>query len=185
MASTFPQNLEKLYALLLFKFQRMMPLILILQIANYQQLLKAIFFFFSESIVEIDSLEPDLILDDDDDEEQFEDSIRPIPAPSPIWPSPPPPPKSFIDKDTNFVADITYAIPFKDNHQKNNNDSETPPPNNQEQDSLEVNRNGHFVKSIQWRNHNRIRPLMGSSMLKPRVPIMLETVLSPIGNYFW
>ena len=132
------------------------------------------YFFFSESIVEIDSLEPDLILDDDDDEEQFEDSIRPIPAPSPIWPSPPPPPKSFIDKDTNFVADITYAIPFKDNHQKNN----------QEQDSLEVNRNGHFVKAIQWRTHNnRIRPLMGSSMLKSKVPRMLETVLSPIGTY--
>ena len=132
------------------------------------------YFFFSESIVEIDSLEPDLILDDDDDEEQFEDSIRPIPAPSPIWPSPPPPPKPFIDKDTNFVADITYAIPFKDNHQKNN----------QEQDSLEVNRNGHFVKAIQWRTHNnRIRPLMGSSMLKSKVPRMLETVLSPIGTY--
>ena len=146
--------------------------------------IKNYFLFFSESIVEIDSLEPDLILDDDDDEEQFEDSIRPIPAPSPIWPSPPPPPKPFIDKDTNFVADITYAIPFKDNYQKNNNDSETPPPNNQEQDSLEVNRNGHFVKAIQWRTHNnRIRPLMGSSMLKSKVPRMLETVLSPIGTY--
>ena len=72
------------------------------------------------------------------------------------------------------MADITYAIPFKDNHQKNN----------QEQDSLEVNRNGHFVKAIQWRTHNnRIRPLMGSSMLKSKVPRMLETVLSPIGTY--
>ena len=74
---------------------------------------------------------------------------------------------AFIDKDTNYVANISYEI------------EDSP------HDSLEVNRNGHFVKSIQWRNHNRIRPLMGSSMLKPRVPIMLETVLSPIGNYFW
>ena len=80
------------------------------------------------------------------------------------------------------MADITYAIPSsKENNPKNNNDPETP--NNQEQDSLEVNRNGHFVKAIQWRTHNnRIRPLMGSSMLKSKVPRMLETVLSPIGT---
>ena len=52
-------------------------------------------------------------------------------------------------------------------------------------DSLEINRNGHFVKSIQWRNHNRVRPLMGSSMLRTsRVPRMLETGLSPIGEYY-
>ena len=82
------------------------------------------------------------------------------------------------------MADITYAIPSKENQKNNiNNDPETPPPpNNPEQDSLEVNRNGHFVKAIQWRTHNRIRPLMGSSMLKSKVPRMLETVLSPIGN---
>ena len=84
------------------------------------------------------------------------------------------------------MADITYAIPSsKENNQKNNNNNDPETPNNQEQDSLEVNRNGHFVKAIQWRTHNRIRPLMGSSMLKSKVPRMLETVLSPIGNCIW
>ena len=127
---------------------------------------------FSESILEIDSLEPDLILDDnDEDEEQFdEDSIRPVP-PDPVWPSTPQQPKtnfaSKIDKDVNYVTKISYEV-----------EDETP-------DSLEINRNGHFVKSIQWRNHNRVRPLMGSSMLRTsRVPRMLETGLSPIGEYY-
>ena len=131
------------------------------------------FLFFPESILEIDSLEPDLILDDnnddDVDEEQFdEDSIRPVP-PDPVWPSIPQQPKtnfaSKIDKDVNYVTKISYEI------------------EDENVDSLEINRNGHFVKSIQWRNHNRVRPLMGSSMLRTsRVPRMLETGLSPIGE---
>ena len=48
-------------------------------------------YIISESILEIDSLEPDLILDE---EEQYEDSIRPIPPP--VWPSSQQPSKAFI-----------------------------------------------------------------------------------------
>ena len=58
-----------------------------------------------DSILEVDSLEADLILD----EQSLEDSIQAIPEP--IWPekSDQVPPNSIkVDKDINYVADISF-----------------------------------------------------------------------------
>ena len=116
-----------------------------------------------DSILEVDSLEADLILD----EQSLEDSIQAIPEP--IWPekSDQVPPNSIkVDKDINYVADISFK--------KDDNSN----------DVIDVSRNGTFVRSIQFKNpSNKITPWMGSNMLmKHRIPRMLESQLSPIGE---
>ena len=84
-----------------------------------------------DSILEADSLEADLILD----EHSLEDSIQAIPEP--IWPERNQDEATIpkIDKDLNYVADISFK--------KDDNSN----------DVLDVSRNGTFVRSIQFKNN--------------------------------
>ena len=153
------------------------------------------FLFFSapDSILEVDSLEADLILD----EQSLEDSIQAIPEP--IWPEKsntsqalqiPNPNTVKVDKDLNYVADISFFNGKKVDGNSN--------------DVLDVSRNGTFVRSIQFKNSqnpqfpnsqkkNKVTPWMpGSNIgdlvnsngngMKHRIPRMLESQLSPIGE---
>ena len=153
------------------------------------------FSFFSapDSILEVDSLEADLILD----EQSLEDSIQAIPEP--IWPEKsntiqalqiPNPNTVKVDKDLNYVADISFFNGKKVDGNSN--------------DVLDVSRNGTFVRSIQFKNSqnpkfpnsqkkNKVTPWMpGSNIgdlvnsngngMKHRIPRMLESQLSPIGE---
>lgn len=152
------------------------------------------FLFFSapDSILEVDSLEADLILD----EQSLEDSIQAIPEP--IWPEKNNPSQALqnlnpnsvkVDKDLNYVADISFFNGKKDSNSN---------------DVLDVSRNGTFVRSIQFKNSqnpqfpnsqkkNKVTPWMpGSNIgdlvnsngngMKHRIPRMLESQLSPIGE---
>jgi hypothetical protein len=118
-------------------------------------------------MLEIDSLEANLILEADNEgdsaaEETFEDSIQPIPPP--IWPisrtasSDVVPLDSLLDRDSNFVAEISGTGNVNT--------------------MIDMARNGQFVKSVQLKS-NRVRPIMGSSSLvmrssRSRVPRMLQ-----------
>lgn len=148
------------------------------------------FLFFSapDSILEVDSLEADLILD----EQSLEDSIQAIPEP--IWPEKNNPSQALqnlnpnsvkVDKDLNYVTDISFFNGKKDSNSN---------------DVLDVSRNGTFVRSIQFKNSqnpqfpnsqkkNKVTPWMpGSNIgdlgngMKHRIPRMLESQLSPIGE---
>ena len=141
----------------------------------------------------MDSLEADLILD----EQSLEDSIQAIPEP--IWPEKsntsqalqiPNPNTVKVDKDLNYVADISFFNGKKVDGNSN--------------DVLDVSRNGTFVRSIQFKNSqnpqfpnsqkkNKVTPWMpGSNIgdlvnsngngMKHRIPRMLESQLSPIGE---
>ena len=77
----------------------------------------SLFFSAPDSILEVDSLEADLILD----EQSLEDSIQAIPEP--IWPEKnntsqalqiPNPNTVKVDKDLNYVADISFFNGKKD-----------------------------------------------------------------------
>ena len=140
----------------------------------------------------MDSLEADLILD----EQSLEDSIQAIPEP--IWPEKNNPSQTLqipnpntvkVDKDLNYVADISFFNGKKDSNSN---------------DVLDVSRNGTFVRSIQFKNSqnpqfpnsqkkNKVTPWMpGSNIgdlvnssgngMKHRIPRMLESQLSPIGE---
>ena len=150
------------------------------------------FFSAPDSILEVDSLEADLILD----EQSLEDSIQAIPEP--IWPEKnnpsqalqiPNPNSVKVDKDLNYVADISFFNGKKDSNSN---------------DVLDVSRNGTFVRSIQFKNSqnpqfpnsqkkNKVTPWMpGTNIgdlvnsngngMKHRIPRMLESQLSPIGE---
>ena len=139
-------------------------------------------------MLEVDSLEADLILD----EQSLEDSIQAIPEP--IWPEKsntsqalqiPNPNTVKVDKDLNYVADISFFNGKKDGNSN---------------DVLDVSRNGTFVRSIQFKNsnnniskNNKVTPWKpGSNIgdlvnsngngMKHRIPRMLESQLSPIGE---
>ena len=150
------------------------------------------FFLAPDSILEVDSLEADLILD----EQSLEDSIQDIPEL--IWPKKNNPSQALqisnpnsvkVDKDLNYVADISFFNGKKDSNSN---------------DVLDVSRNGTFVRSIQFKNSqnpqfpnsqkkNKVSPWVpGSNIgdlvnlngngMKYRIPRMLESQLSPIGE---
>lgn len=109
-----------------------------------------------DSMLEIDSLEADLILDEED---SYEDSIQPIPAP--VWPRPDKTSANFqlepgavLDRDINYVADVSWHGDPKS--------------------TLDVARNGHFVHGVYLGGPKRI--IMGSSVLRSRA------FLTPIGE---
>ncbi len=118
-----------------------------------------------DSILEADSLEADLVLEDS----SFEDSIQNVPAP--IWPSSAATTTTILstaenglfENDSNYVSKISFS-------------NKAEKPNDEDKGTLEVTRNGTFVRSIQFHKHNRIRPVMGF-----KVPKMLEP-LTPIGE---
>ena len=94
--------------------------------------------------------------------------------PEPIWPDRNENEENVpkIDKDLNYVADISF---------KKDEDSN---------DVLDVSRNGTFVRSIQFKNYNNNsintnKGLSGTGsnmLMKHRIPRMLESQLTPIGE---
>lgn len=105
-------------------------------------------------------MEADLILANDSSPE---DSIQDCPTttvPAPIWP----PDKTnddlkVVEKDLNYVSQISFDT--------------------SEDKQVNINRNGTFVRSIQFNKSNKISPFLKHHQ---RIPHMLESQLSPIGE---
>ena len=105
-----------------------------------------------DSILEVDSLEPDLLMD----ETSLEDSIQNVPAP--VWPNVDKnlEETNYLEKDTNYVSEISF---------------------DKNEDYLSVSRNGTFVRSIQFN-----KPMLFKQSRVPRMLESQLTPIGEVQN---